>query len=472
MSLRKIPFQEFKWRDPREALNFLQSIKSVCTTQQRSHFNRVIAELGKYKNNVVTENFRRVLLEADHYASDVLGAVDQTWLEETLAVAEERVSLDRWTEFCTLPEDWLMLSNKDQAKIKPMHLLGLLKPATHLQEHFVAAVESKRILRRANPWYTHIKQEIEDPGWMYEQIRTLAMPFYDQYLQIETDKNRDARKLILQQKGQFALFVAEYLFLLARLAHLPDKTRILAEKENKGDLASLTRLTSAVVPSEDLVLNAFGREPNHNSQVAPFGTFPIERIWCFENLGKTGDVFFPSFDEALNMLSLLDPIPDRRMKTMCGDLSFIWTSDLLRSVKVFIADRVTLWIGSNPGVKPIQSEVHREILRLQPEIAVISELPENSNLTYLLRQYGIQYIILGPLSQGAGLSTWGRRPLFSPKCVITPLLGWTVTEIPEIGEKIIMPEDRPGLRYGGAFLFTKSMLLSGSDKIQLQSLAQ
>ena len=225
--------------------------------------------------------------------------------------------------------------------------------------------------------------EREDFGFVYEQVRSRALLFFDAYYRRQTVHAPE--NLVLREKGGFLLSVCESLWILAVASAREQLKERLDRLESAGDGAKqeeFIRGSRHCVPGR-LFEEAFSDDSgvdaclaSHSSQLTisdsaitiadtrlqpivgvslrPQGnsvSFPKQ--WAHASLGRPGVIpKFPTFEEMLQYV-LSQPLNDRRIAgwlRLKGELKYIMTTDLARALWQWVGKRRCVVIGPEEGL--------------------------------------------------------------------------------------------------------------------------
>jgi hypothetical protein len=451
----------------------------------------------------LTQEVRRRLIDGRKYAVDVLELADP--IREAVAIVEDSVDVSQWPMQVTDLADLLLLSPNEVPKfasvfqVRNSELPELCRPARSFFDK-VAGYHCRPLLKGV-----YLKEELADPEFFFEQISAFASPFFDAYLMVEEQKV--GRSEVLREKGNFFYAVAERLNRLTEIVALPVLRETLEVQEalaHDGNISQLILEAADVpmsFPTRSTCCEIFGLDEEREELLVfpEISAHPVH-LWAQRSLGKTGDVDLPTFDSLTNEIRFL---PNRKFGSLfawlskqvadgrhrLGDLQYLPTRELLRSIRKLCRDRKVAVTGSwsegfakQTGWVELPSHSRdaftAELNKTKPDIVIVTGLPQGVDIiTDVIRaSRGVSgYLILGPKpGNGCPQKTWGERPWWASKKkfpLISPRNGFRLEEIPEIGSEVLCPEDCEGARFGGAWLWSRAgaPLLEGASISSLET---
>jgi hypothetical protein len=316
-----------------------------------------------------------------------------------------------------------------------------------------------------------LKSELSDFQFVYERVKDFAFPFFDQYYNAAPTEKQKSKAL--QEKGPFFSSVAQLLFKICVISRFME----IRDTHIKRESQCTHEIDLEKIPSDSEILEYVGYRSQGVTCLMSSG---IIEDWCYSNLGKKARIKLPDFQECVEMTEYLS-LTNRfhRQLTLHPKINtgtnFVITKDLVRKIdEIWLKGKTDdcIWItAESDKVKDLEFMQGRTVIKvssadslkscldvLKPTKAVILGLkPGQDDVTFTLRSFGVEYLLVGGFQDGNFWKTWGKLPLFAPRGFSnqSPLLGWRYSMVPEISEYVRVPEDTEILKFNGAFAFQK-----------------
>ena len=450
-----IVFHSYKLADPRVALTFLsnRSPTTLPTLALRSSnvalsrkVGDAIAEAIEYFRSVEAVDEGRLMEAVTDHVAENLNLSD--WVRH---VAEQPVNLDL--------SDWRLLTSAEIKSIKPLDVVAVseeerrtLAKSSQLYFDTLTGRLGKSPLTGQNI----LKQEREDPCWLYNALVNKADLFYRQYLEKEAQQFKTVK--VGNEEKSFTLQVNERLFKICLLHHLNDKRVVGEAREANVDLDAQQVLLrevrdfdSGYLPAEETVVSAFGLRLSKPSAVTQvINPSPVSGM---RNLATW---------EEMTAIVQDVPLAVRTYKSYLmyiGGLNYALTRELGRAIG--------RWIDGPTLITGIDSFRLYSYLKGIGVITITHASVESKD------DYSDTVIVTGfPKGQSSLMEFIANHPrakqfLLLGHACDTPR-GWHSSQVSDISKHVLTPEDSETCKYGTAMLMTKSsdtpLITGGNDR--------